>query len=239
MNSRIVHEAHEQILRELDQIALSLNRTINGGRFGNESWQAVNYFNQRYFEDLEALEQKIASGRKRGMWRINTYYMADTSLTAQKVRNLLLSLYSGEESRPEKVRAIEIPQIADIASNFNLLSHELTDSQSQNHPIGMWTVQGRNIRCFIYRYQTIMSSDDVATFCQMPRKEMPGYYINPYVEFEVSERRSQEKIETKLALGSVVSGQDLTKNQYILDVNDLISTRFNCRYYRWRKIKYI
>ena len=48
-----------------------------------------------------------------------------------------------------------------------------------SHPLGQGAA---------YKFQTIINSDQLGVLSALPMKEYPGYYIDNYVEFDVSNR---------------------------------------------------
>ncbi|MGH1143125.1 ATP-binding protein [Bacillus pseudomycoides] len=215
-----IYRTHERLMDEMENISQTLKISQNGGKFGDDSWELTRFLNQRYMEHLEIMEQKIDVGRAKGMWRINGYFVSNSDETVQKLRKIIISTYSGNLSKPERVRTLNVTKINQIAPSFSLISSELDREDLEVHPIGQWRLQGNNvpIQSFKYRYQTILSSDDLATYCQVPRKEMPGYYINPYVEFELTDRRGKGDF----TIGNIVNGREkLEENLYSIPVQDL------------------
>ncbi|MFJ7994712.1 ATP-binding protein [Peribacillus frigoritolerans] len=220
-NSFLAARTHERLLDELDEVSQNAKKTMSGGSYGSESWEMTNLFNQRYVENLELLEKRIHEGTTNGLWRMNAYYMSPDSKTAQKMGSLVTSVFSGEESKPEKIRTIPVKNIREMVHRFPLIGHHLDEEEKKIHPLGMWKKNPTDkvyIQSFQYRYQTILTSHDLATLCQIPRKELPGYYINPYVEFETSDRRQGCDFE----IGNIVNGNDeLKQNPYKMDLEDL------------------
>ena len=220
IHSLLIDRTHERLLDEMELVSQTLKvSTSSGGAFGDESSERTRYINQRYLENLEMVEQRLETGRAKGMWRMSGYFLATKLETAQKLRNLLVSTYSGEQSRPEKVRALHITNMQDTMSLFPLIANRLPFDELEFHPLGQWKRPGNEtpIQSFIYRYQTLISSEDLATFSQIPRKEMPGYFVNPYVEFEVAERRGNGDF----VLGNIVKGnEELEQNVYTFPMSD-------------------
>ncbi|MED3997546.1 ATP-binding protein [Peribacillus frigoritolerans] len=220
IHSLMVERTYERLLDEMEHVSETLKVSKSGGQFGDDSWEITRFLNQRYMERLEIMEQKLDAGRMKGMWRMNGYFISSSKETVQKLRNLIISTYSGELSKPERVRALNVTQINQITPSFSLISSELNSQDLNAHPIGQWIRIGHDIpiQSFKYRYQTVLSSDDLATYCQIPRKEMPGYYINPYVEFEVADRRNKGDF----IIGNIINGSEkLDKNLYSIPVEDL------------------
>lgn len=101
---------------------------------------------------------------------------------------------------------------------------DLIDIQEQ-HPLGLWTRPGiaQPITLFIYKFQTILNSDQLAVMCQLPIREFPGYYIDQYVEFDVSQR-NREQMEEPVELGEICqagrAGRKDVSNRYSMEKND-------------------
>ncbi|WNS77437.1 DUF87 domain-containing protein [Bacillus sp. DTU_2020_1000418_1_SI_GHA_SEK_038] len=220
IHSLLIDRTHERLLDEMELVSQTLKvSTSSGGAFGDESSERTRFINQRYLENLEMVEQRLETGRAKGMWRMSGYFLAAKSETAQKLRNLLISTYLGDKSRPEKVRALHATNMHETISTFPLMANQLPFNELEFHPLGQWMRPGNEtpIQSFIYRYQTLVSSEDLATFSQIPRKEMPGYFVNPYVEFEVAERRENGDF----VLGNIVKGnEELEQNRYSVPTSD-------------------
>lgn len=207
--------SHQRLLVELNEVSRTLKHTTSGGALGNQVIENQNFTNQNYFNLLNILEQKINNGVARGMWRVCPYYMSDKSITNNKLKNLLKSTFSGEESALEPIRSIDFNDRNPL-QNLSLIGNELPNIT--HHPLGVWEESPKfRVECFKYKYQSILTSDEVATLCQIPRQEVPGYYINPYVEFEVAERRK----EGNFVIGDILNGNKLINNKYNMDIDDL------------------
>ena len=68
-----------------------------------------------------------------------------------------------------------------------------------------------------------MNSDRLAALCQLPTKEFPGFYIDEYVEFDVSDR-TRGTLKNPIAIGDICtagrkSSQE-TENQYFIEKDD-------------------
>lgn len=93
------------------------------------------------------------------------------------------------------------------------------------HPLGRWQRPGFNqaITLFIYKYQTVLNSDQLATMCQLPTKEFPGYYIDQYVEFDVS-NRTKKLLKKPIPIGDIcVAGRkdnSTANNLYSMEKDD-------------------
>ena len=214
---------HEKLLEEMEHVYSLINQTISGGAQGNLQAQKQDFHSKNYFENLEFTEAYLKEGVSRGMWRVNGYYASDNAIDAKKLGSIIKSAFSGEESRPEPFRTIEYNSIKDVISNTYMMA-DLIDKPDL-HPLGRWQRPGMNqvISLFVYKFQTLLNSDQLAILCQLPSKEFPGYYIDEYVEFDTS-NRTKGVIKQPVPIGDIclagrVSNSQVD-NKYYLEKND-------------------
>lgn len=214
---------HEKILEEMEGVFSLINQTISGGAQGNLSAQKQDFSSKNYFDNLEVLEQTLKVGIARGMWRVNGYYASDNAMDAKRLANIIKASFSGDESKPEPFRVIEYNSIKDVISNTYMMA-DLVDNP-ELHPLGRWQRSGvaQAITLYIYKFQTVLNSDQLATMCQLPTKEFSGFYIDQYVEFDVSNRTKKTLIKP-IPIGDIcVAGRIdnmMTNNTYFLEKND-------------------
>lgn len=214
---------HERILEEMELVYSLINQTVSGGNQGNISAQKQDFTSKDYFENLEVLEKTLKNGVARGVWRVNGYFASDNVIDAKRLGNIIKASYSGEESKPEPFRVLDYNHIRDVIPNTYMMA-DLIDNP-ELHPLGRWQREGFNqpINLFIYKFQTIMNSDQLATLCQLPTKEFCGFYIDQYVEFDVSNRTQQLVVEP-ITIGEIcVAGRKSQTNGgnfYSIEKND-------------------
>lgn len=214
---------HEKLLEEMEHVYSLINQTISGGTQGNLQAHKQDFHSKNYFENLEFTEAYLKESVSRGMWRVNGYYASDNAIDAKKLGSIIKSAFSGEESRPEPFRIIEYNLIKDVISNTYMMA-DLIDKPDL-HPLGQWQRPGMNqvISLFVYKFQTLLNSDQLAILCQLPSKEFPGYYIDEYVEFDTS-NRTKGVIKQPVPIGDIclagrVSNSQVD-NKYYLEKND-------------------
>ena len=214
---------HEKLLEEMEHVYSLINQTISGGAQGNLQAQKQDFHSKNYFENLEFTEAFLKEGVSRGMWRVNGYYASDNAMDAKKLGSIIKSAFSGEESRPEPFRTIEYNSIKDVISNTYMMA-DLIDKPDL-HPLGQWQRPGMNqvISLFVYKFQTLLNSDQLAILCQLPSKEFPGYYIDEYVEFDTS-NRTKGVIKQPVSIGDICQAGRVSNsqvdNKYYLEKND-------------------
>lgn len=223
INNLAVTFGHEKILEEMEKVFSLINQTISGGTQGNISAQRQDFSSKNYFENLEVLEQTLKNGAARGMWRVNGYYAADRAVDANRLGNIIKASFSGEESKPEPFRIITCSRIKDYIANTGVMT-DLIDNP-ELHPLGTWSRAGINlpINLYIYKFQTILNSDQLAALCQLPTKEFPGYYIDQYVEFDISNRTKKTMVDP-IPLGDICAAgrkdSASADNIYFMEKND-------------------
>ena len=215
---------HERLLAEMEEIYSNIKQTYSGGSQGNISSERQDFATKNYFDNLEALEETLKNGESRGMWRVNGYYAAETEIDAHRLANIIKASYSGEESKPDPFRVLESKDIRPLIQSASLITELIEDPEF--HPLGRWfrnDIQS-NIHLYVYKYQTLLTSDQLGTLCQLPTKEFPGYYIDEYVEFDVA-NRVLNTIKEPVPLGDIcVAGRKsiiTSDNKYLLEKNDL------------------
>ncbi len=224
LSSVVASLGHDRILEEMGQVFQQIHKTLTGGAQGNISAEQQDFHSKNYFENLEIMEKYIKDGVGRGMWRVNGYYAADTQEDARKLGNLVKAAFSGPESRPEPIRTIEYNSIREVIENTYMMADILPNPEL--HPLGRWKSDNfvHDIAMYIYRFQTILNSDQLGTLCQLPTKEFPGYYIDEYVEFDVA-RRERDRIACPLEIGAIrmVGGGKTAEvdNSYLFEREDL------------------
>ena len=223
ISSIAVSFGHERLLDEMEQTFSLINQTVSGGVQGNLQTQRQDFASKNYFENLESMEQFLKNGVSRGMWRVNGYYASDSAVDAKKLGNIIKSAFSGEESKPDPFRVVEYNSIRDVIPNLYMMA-DLSEA-AEVHPLGRWYRNGMNqqISLYVYKFQTLLNSDQLAVLCQLPTKEFPGYYIDEYVEFDVS-NRMKKAIKEPIPIGDIcLAGRALSSqvdNIYSLEKND-------------------
>jgi len=218
---------HDRILEEMETAYSSINQTVSGGSQGNITIQKQDFFGKNYYENLELLEESIKVGTARGMWRVSGYFAADSQTDARKLGGIVKAAFSGNESKPEPFRLIDYNSIGETISNTYMMADLI--KMPDLHPLGQWHADsiGKTVSLYIYRFQTILNSDQLAVLCQLPAKEFPGFYIDQYVEFDVSVRQNRALVDP-VRIGEIrIAGRrraresNTAANAYFIDKNDL------------------
>lgn len=206
-------------LNEMRVVSSKIKWSSDGqGASRDERVEHTDFIAQRYFEDLEVLAAKLQIGNDRGLWKCNTLYISPDQVVAGKLGRLLKSVFAGEESSPEPIRNIALGNIRGaVDRGFGLVNDRLASSMEYNF-LTLLSANDLPYSIFSYRLQTILNSQDLAVFCQFPKEEVPGFFINNYVMFDIAERRRS----INFSIGNVVyDGRVLDRNEYKLELGSL------------------
>lgn len=228
IHSGYVHGAHRKLLDVMQPVSFEVNRTIVVGAMKNDTRQVTDFTTQDYLDNLTSLEKRIKAGCSIGMWYVNTYFSAKERLQNLRLKNVIKSAFSSETSRPEPFRCMLFHRTGALIAKLNMIDNMAVDSNT--HPLSYFTEQSsrQNIRFDCFQFLTVMNSADLGALCALPLSEMPGYYIDDYVEFDTAQRPkgygslSSDKMIT---LGQVMfsgrSENNIVDNPYQFDVDDL------------------
>lgn len=179
--------------------------------FGAQDAEMTNVTAERYIALLNQLVERLAQGRSRGMWSTAAYYFAPSPAESARLQALLISLLGGEMPVPEPVRALPSVAVQRLVSCFSFPNNQVAQGDPQGHPVY------REVDSFRYLYRTALTSSDLAVMMQIPRLEVPGYYLNPYVRFDVAQRHEQGDFP----LGTILDMGRETCGRYALPLDDL------------------
>ena len=69
-------------------------------------------------------------------------------------------------------------------------------------------------------FSTLLNSGELATFCQLPQEEFPGYAVRDYARFDTDLVAPQRPITLPIPIGRVMDGARPTGDWLVLDTND-------------------
>ena len=175
----------------------------------------TNYSMQRYLESLTQLNNILKNGEVCGIWNMTAIYGAADNITRDKLEGLLKSaFYKKEGTAFEPIRCIKV-------GNFDAIKNELflpsiinswMPREENKHHLGVFMEQ---------KFSTVIDSENLASFCMLPKSEFPGYYVDDYVEFDTSIRT---KNIDGVNIGTVCTPgrnpQNAVENNYSIPLND-------------------
>lgn len=168
--------------------------------------RSVTMYNvKRCAELLERIEAHLMDAVAGGGWRVFGAYLAATQSDAQRLGGLIQTALGGQGSGPEPMRA---PMMGDILNKY------LCNGFDKNP----FMVPGtREVR-----FTTTLSSRQLASMILLPEREVPGFFVNEHVEFDVNTRKAASdavQLEIGGVLSSVYAGRQV--GRYAIPREDL------------------
>ena len=138
--------------------SMSKSQSANQGQSISVDW--LNKSAQYIENALEIYEDRMRRGRNLGFWNTGVYVLARTDNDVRTVLGILKSVYAGENSYIEPVRAnlLHGEQGLRLVKDFQLLPFKV------KHPFG---------ECFNY-ISTPLNTEELAIATALPRKDVPG-----------------------------------------------------------------
>jgi DNA helicase HerA-like ATPase len=152
---------------------------------------------ERYLEALGMLNGDFQQALATGLWSCSTYYFAADRSTFDCLAASLRSCFSGERSCPDPVRTLEWPNLLSLAPLAGVV---LTQAE-----------RGPGDFRYPYRFQTLLSSPQLAAMLHLPRMEMPGFAVRDAARLDVAAPRLAAN---SLTLGTILDYGRETENAY-------------------------
>ena len=168
---------------------------------------------QHYSELLTALLKALTLGYSVGTWRTAVYLFGDQS-SYHRLATLWTALYAGEKSLPEPLR-VENAGRWPIDLKHRLSAWAMPDAMPPRGP-------GRYRHAF--SYQTLLNSQQLASYISFPEHETPGFAINEVPKFDTEVRSVEAR--ASVSLGQVVSRDKVTDTTYPIDLDALAKHAF-------------
>lgn len=152
------HEGHVHSGGKSVGMSMSESQSANQGQSISVDW--LNKSAQYIENALEIYEDRMRRGRNLGFWNTGVYVLARTDNDVRTVLGILKSVYAGENSYIEPVRAnlLRGEQGLRLVKDFQLLPFRV------KHPFG---------ECFNY-ISTPLNTEELAIATALPRKDVPG-----------------------------------------------------------------
>lgn len=181
------------------------------------SVQTTNYAIQNYIKNLSKLGKMLKLCEAGGAWAVNICFCSDNKWDYEKLSSVIKASYcTNNLDCFEPVQCISVensPKQKEQFKKMVLNSYVINDEGNSQHPGGELFSN--------YKYQTIMDSNNLAHFISLPQVEIPGYYIDEYVEFDMAVRNN---CKNPVYIGNICQGgrsYDLNFiNKYNLELED-------------------
>lgn len=198
-----------QAVSKVDKLIMDNSSLITANRT-NETGLQITYSNveaQQYQKSLELKQQILYHGLQCGLWNVCVYYTAGTEGTVLALKNSIISNFGGDsDTRYEQVRCIDVEgglSFLDRCPGFPVRSDQHGGNQ--------------------FLLQTEMNSKNLAHYFCLPKKEILGYYIDEYVEFDSVVR--EQPAGCTIRIGNITApgrkNDRAVQNDYRIALEDL------------------
>jgi hypothetical protein len=157
-----------------------------------------------YSELLTVALRGLSSGLEVGLWRTGVYLLGDEE-SYYRLAGVWRGIFSGDESLPEPVRVWDGVDVGQLAVNWALPDMAGAHGPGHfQHPV---------------QYQTLLTSNQLATYVHLPQLETNGFRVSTVPDFDGVP--PSLKGDKKIGLGTVNLRSRPTEARYEIALNDL------------------
>jgi hypothetical protein len=195
----------ELIFNEINENYPKIKKSVSiGGQYSQEQEEQFDKVAQYYVELLETDFNRYNSGKSMGMWNVGAYFFSQNTETYNKMGSLLTAIFSGELSKPDAIRTNPCPKV-----NYDTIKQFKNIDTKNSYPDTLLQ------HLYPYKFLTLLTSQELATFVHLPNEEMPGYDVKKHIRFSVNTQKISEKNSIKI--GDIIDRGVSTHN--ILDMD--------------------
>jgi DNA helicase HerA-like ATPase len=164
---------------------------------------------QYYLKLLDPVLMNLTYGESLGAWRTGVYLLGD-NISYYRLASAWKGIFSGQWSLSERVHVWETPHAVHLAANWSL--PDVIASEGPGH------------FKHAFDFQTVLTSDQLATYIHLPQLEVAGFRVDAVPDFDavpppVDGRRS-------IHIGNVLHRSRVTSTPYHIDLDDLTKHAF-------------
>ncbi|NMA19458.1 MAG: ATP-binding protein [Lentisphaerae bacterium] len=181
------------------------NTSVTEGK--NASFERTNELARQTEEILSRQLKRLEKGLASGMWRHTTQVLANQSLTAERVANLLCGYWGGNDLTVAQVRNVKISD--DLTLRLPLIKILPADAAVVDSPFGI-DYSG---------ISTLLTSEELAIVAGMPLHEVPGIVSEKLTDYG---RNFQPSAEAKsVPIGEVIDYEVKTSRKVSINFEQL------------------
>lgn len=163
-----------------------------------------------YYRLLDMQQSLLENCLYEGGWWVQVYLCAPDAATYQGAKALVKSVFSGDDSRVDRLRVLDCPGAAAKAASFSPILVERGRGPSPHLAAG-----GHHT----WKYHTLVSSRQLSAWMHLPRTEMPGYYLQDVARFDVASHVPADV--PSISIGGILDRGRNTGNPYRVPLADL------------------
>lgn len=176
---------------------------------GVQSEQAPSPLAAYYDEMLKSALASSTSALATGGWRTAVYLLGDSE-SYPRLASIWRGVFSGDKSQPEPVRVWDSEAARELASTWAISDAEGPDGPGHYH--------------YPLRYQTLLTSAQLAAYVHLPQLETSGFRIFAVPRFDSVP--AEQHGGSAIRLGDVMIGTRRTDTSYDVDLRSLTRHAF-------------
>lgn len=193
---------------------IGLHTMVNAGvglsKSKNLSIDLINKHAEYVEAALDNYAERLRKGRNLGFWNVGVYALARTHNDAKTVLGILKSIYSGDNSYIEPIRAniLDSEVALRTVRRFELLPYPFGDGE---HPFGK----------FFESISTPMNTEELSIATSLPRKDVPGIrFSKTAVRFATNPAEIDD--EDAIEIGNIMDIGVVQNKMYQMNPNALV-----------------
>lgn len=195
----------------------------------NKHVEAISNHLMKYAERFEL-------GKAIGMWNVKTYLMTSDPKDYRKGEMLLKSILSGQESKYEPIRMVDVSPVI-YQLNETKDGQDILNEEDKNKDISIFNFPSIEVKIHkesiehpfgkLYDYlSSIITTKELTSFVNFPLKSVPGIIVKEQATFGRN-IISSTKVKKPIRLGSILHLGECDENNHVeLDINALSSHAF-------------
>lgn len=156
---------------------------------------------------LKVLLDKVQNGKGRGLWHVSTAVLTADASSLQRAAGLVRAVMSSGDSGLDPVRHLNVSSAASSIRSRAIL---FTPAPS-----------GPGKFSYLYKYLSLLNSDELAHEVHLLSQEMEGYFVRDYARFDVAVHQPIRDLGPSISLGKILDVDRHTGQDYLLHRDDL------------------
>lgn len=202
------------VLNEQERVSRDINLSLSQSEsIGERQIQTTNFNAQLYQDRLSEFSKMFQRALSVGLWQVQCLLTASTRETFEQLSSVFKGQFSTQQESLEPLKILKLKN-PDLLNNQLGFYHLIDMHAATYHPFAQAGVAELN-----YLNQTLMGTDYLATYFQLPENEVPGFAVDDDVAFEVTERRLQDG--QSFSIGEIINNGNQLQNPYRIPLDDL------------------
>lgn len=204
-------------------ISAGSNSSVNSST--SFTFEVVNKKTQEIMSYIdEELLKRMKIGFSKGLYKTSLYYMAETPVAANQLKNSIMALFQGDGSSFSPLVARDLSEELLKASSLLSIYQNIYEPDNRYSP-DVPILYGRDYSGASIGLNTYLTASEVSLIAGLPQKEVPGIGLKKAVNFGLNQKNINE-IDS-INLGTIVQkGRELQGSSFYLDKRSMSKHTF-------------